>query len=146
LATSAISPNWVPTTKSDWGVSELDLAAFASSTNLIIKFDVISKSGNSVFFDNINIGSYALSVPSYQNDLNFDLIPNPAQNSLRVKMMANTNDAVISIVDITGRLLLQQNLDPSNPHINTTELTNGVYTVRMNVEGKSWAKKLIISK
>jgi hypothetical protein len=146
LATSAISPNWVPTNASDWGATELDLSDFASSDNLILKFDVISKSGNSVFFDDINIGSYALSVPSYQNDLNFALIPNPAQNSIYIKMMANANDAVVSIVDITGRLLLQQNLDPSSPYINTTDLTNGVYAVRVNADGKIWSKKLIISK
>jgi len=146
LATSAISPNWVPTNASDWGATELDLSDFASSDNLILKFDVISKSGNSVFFDDINIGSYALSVPSYQNDLNFALIPNPAQNSIYIKMIANANDAVVSIVDITGRLLLQQNLDPSSPYINTTDLTNGVYAVRVNADGKIWSKKLIISK
>ena len=52
----------------------------------------------------------------------------------------------VSIVDMAGRLLLQQNLEPNISMINTTELTNGVYNVIVEVDNARWAKKLIISK
>jgi PKD repeat protein len=146
LTTSGVSPDWVPTTAAHWVADQIDLSLYKSSTNLFIKFDVISRAGNSVFLDDINIGSFALSVPSYKRDVNIALIPNPAQNTLHVKIPNTINDAVVSIVDITGRLLLQQNLDPSHPIINTTEIANGAYTVRVEIAGHIWSKKLIISK
>ncbi|PCJ66293.1 MAG: hypothetical protein COA58_05830 [Bacteroidetes bacterium] len=146
LTTGPTSPGWTPSSVSDWARNEIDVTPYNDNTNLFIRFDVISQSGNSVFLDDINIGDFALSVPSYENDFELSIIPNPAQNFVQVKMAKNVNDAIVSIVDITGRLLLQQNLDPSNQSINTTDLTNGVYTVVVTSQDGEWSKKLIINK
>ena len=146
LTTGTTSPGWTPSNADDWQRNEIDLTPYNDNTNLFIRFDVISQSGNSVFLDDINIGDFALSVPSFESDLELSLVPNPAQNSVEVKLAQNINDASVSIVDIAGRLLLHQTLDPSNQFINTTDLANGVYTVVVNSGGRKWSKKLIISK
>ena len=146
LATEDASPNWVPTSKAHWAKKEIDLSNYNDAESLYIRFDVLCNSGNSVFLDDINVGQHPLSVPSYVRDFNVWLQPNPAQNKLEVKVTQNINDATISIVDITGRLLLQQNLDGTSLEVNTSELAKGVYTVILVSEGVKWSKKLIISK
>ena len=146
LITHDISPDWAPTSATDWGTGDLDLTDYADVTNLYVRFDVRSQGGNSIFIDDINVGSYPLSVPYYENDINLSLIPNPAGNKVTLKFAQKIKGGQVSIVDMAGRLLLQQNLDPFSQSINTSELTDGVYSVVVEADGKRWAKKLIISK
>ncbi len=146
LSTAGISAGWRPSSTDDWAAKEIDLSSYSDAENLYIRFDVISNAGNSVFIDDINLGSYALSVDENFTHLKFDLVPNPAQNLIEVRLAQNVNQGNVSIVDITGRLLLQQPITSSSEQINTSELTNGVYTVIVNSEGRMWTKKLIISK
>lgn len=146
LTTSDVSPGWRPSTSSDWDAKVISLAGYIESNNAQIRFDVISNSGNSVFIDDINIGFNALSTPSFRRDIGLKISPNPATNSITLRMNENINRGVVSIVDITGRLLLQQNLEASNQTISTASLANGVYSVVVQSEGSNWSKKLIISK
>jgi PKD repeat protein len=146
LETSEVSPNWLPTSTADWMSKEISLSQYADVKNLLIRFDVIPNQGNSVLLDDINFGKFALSVPTYESDLDLALVPNPAQNKVQIKGLEKYANARVSIVDITGRLLLQQILDPQNTTINTETLVNGVYSVLVLSENKSWSKKLIINK
>ena len=146
LETSAMSPDWLPTSTADWMSKEISLSQYADAKNLLIRFDVIQNQGNSVLLDDINFGKFALSLPTYESDLDLALVPNPAQNKVQIKGLEKYANARVSIVDITGRLLLQQILDSQNTTINTETLVNGVYSVLVLSENKSWSKKLIINK
>ena len=146
LETSSVSPDWAPSSAADWGRAEIDVSRYAGSQNLYIRFDVVGQQGNSIYVDDINIGSSALSVSKHNSELNLFLVPNPAQNQVAIRSTNLKGKIRVSIVDIAGRLLLQQNLEPNISMINTSELTNGVYTVIVEVDNASWSKKLIISK
>ena len=50
------------------------------------------------------------------------------------------------MVDLTGRLLLQQNLDSGNMTIDTKEIPNGLYFLLIKTTEGVWSKKLTISK
>ncbi len=146
LGDGEIRPGWIPTSQSDWVYKEIDLSRFDDNDNLIVKFTAVSQSGNSIFLDDINIGSYGLSVPSYEGDLDLNLVPNPAQDQVTINLSENHSSFKVSIVDITGRLLLQQNLNQNQRNINTSSLPNGMYTVRIETEGERWTKKLVINR
>jgi hypothetical protein len=146
LETSSVSPDWAPSSAADWGRAEIDVSRYAGSQNLYIRFDAVGQQGNSIYLDDINIGSSALSVNQPNNEIDIFLAPNPAQNQVAVRSTNLKGKIRVSIVDIAGRLLLQQNLEPNISMINTTELTNGVYNVIVEVDNARWAKKLIISK
>lgn len=146
LETSGVSPDWAPSSASDWARAELDISRYAGSQNLYIRFDILGQSGNSVYLDDINIGSFALNVDDVKKDINLYLVPNPAQNEVSIRSADIKGNMTVSIVDITGRLLLQQNLEPNIATINTTSLTNGVYHVIVESDNLKWSKKLIISK
>lgn len=146
LETSSVSPDWSPSSASDWASAELDISRYAGSKNLYIRFDVLGQQGNSIYLDDINIGSFALNVANAKKDVNLYLVPNPAQNEVAIRSADIKGKMTVSIVDITGRLLLQQNLEPNIATINTSSLTNGVYHVIVQSDNLQWSKKLIISK
>jgi glucose/arabinose dehydrogenase len=76
----------------------------------------------------------------------FSLFPNPAKNSISIKL-ANENLATqIAVFDLTGKLLLSQKLE-NNPEntISIAALTKGIYMVSVETEnGVSYSKKLIV--
>ena len=81
-----------------------------------------------------------------KNDMDLSIIPNPAQNFVNINLSKSIGSFDVSIVDIAGRLLLQQNLNQNQKTINTSDLANGVYTVWVQADGKMWSKKLIINR
>ncbi|MEY2925015.1 MAG: hypothetical protein RLZZ337_1563 [Bacteroidota bacterium] len=146
LETGTIGTGWQPSSANDWGFNQVDLSAYANVPNLFLRIDAVSQSGNSIFLDDINVGQFSLSTPTYLNDPELSLMPNPAQNDLQVLLDAKYATYTVSIADIAGRLLLQRNLSQGNSQISTADLPNGVYTVWVNAENKMWSKKLIINK
>ena len=72
--------NWAPTSASDWGYQVVSLDKYASSRNLMVRFYVISKEGNSIYLDNINLGQFGLSAPDLKLDAAINLYPNPADD------------------------------------------------------------------
>ena len=76
----------------------------------------------------------------------FSLFPNPAKNSISIKLSNDNLATKITIFDLTGKLLLSQKLE-NNPEntISTAALTKGIYMVSVETEnGISYSKKLII--
>jgi len=146
LETGTVSGGWQPNSAADWGFNQVDLSVYANVPNLFIRIDAVSQSGNSIFLDDINIGQFSLSAPTYVNDAELSIMPNPAQNFVELRIDEKYNSFTVSIADIAGRLLLQQNLQQGNSQISTADLPNGVYTVWVNAKNKMWSKKLIINK
>lgn len=76
----------------------------------------------------------------------FSLFPNPAKNSISIKLSNDNLATKIAIFDLTGKLLLSQKLE-NNPEntISIASLTKGIYMVSVETEnGVSYSKKLII--
>lgn len=146
LVTGPVSPNWVPQSKSDWGRASISLSKYKDETNLFLRFDVISQQGNSVFIDDINIGEFALSTPELYHEQAWKVIPNPAQNSFIIKTENNTPKGKILVRDLTGRLLLEKQINSEQMTVNSSGLPNGLYILSVVNENKVWSSKLIISK
>ena len=146
LVTGPVSPNWIPQSKSDWGRASISLSKYKDATNLFLRFDVISQQGNSVFIDDINIGEFALSTPELYHEQAWKVIPNPAQNSFIIKTENNTPKGKILVRDLTGRLLLEKQINSEQMTVNSSGLPNGLYILSVVNENKVWSSKLIISK
>lgn len=146
LVTGPVSPNWEPQSKSDWGRASISLSKYKDETNLFLRFDVISQQGNSVFIDDINIGEFALSTPELYQEQTWKVTPNPAQNSFIIKTENNTPKGKILVRDLTGRLLLEEQINSEQMTVNSSGLPNGLYILSVMNENKVWSSKLIISK
>lgn len=74
------------------------------------------------------------------------LFPNPTKNSVTIKGMKSTNDLKVGIIDITGRVLLNQvDITTSNKEvkIDMSKLSSGTYFITLDSNDFSTVKKVI---
>jgi hypothetical protein len=74
----------------------------------------------------------------------FIYYPNPVTDQLRINYN-NDSPSKLEIIDVNGKILLQNTIAPSNSsiHINTSTLSNGLYIIRLINQNHSITSKLI---
>lgn len=78
---------------------------------------------------------------------NFKLFPNPAASELNIAFEEMVNEAIVSVVDVQGRVIISQNINNTNfEQINVADLTNGIYMVVINADGKTTTEKISVLK
>ncbi|WP_436517507.1 T9SS type A sorting domain-containing protein [Ekhidna sp. To15] len=99
-------------------------------------------SGNrSSYTDEIEVlSSQILSV---DNQSRFDIYPNPASHNLVVKMKGNVQEVNYSISDLLGRVVMKGNFSQSKNTINISNLTNGIYLLGIDFDGKKEVRRII---
>jgi hypothetical protein len=76
------------------------------------------------------------------NTLNATVYPNPASTLVNVNLPAGVNQVVISLFDITGKQVLnQQGIAP----VNVQNLDRGVYMMVISAGGKTATKRVVIN-
>ncbi|MDR9399810.1 MAG: T9SS-dependent M36 family metallopeptidase [Psychroflexus sp.] len=76
----------------------------------------------------------------------FEIHPNPADQIVNIQFSGSTvSEAKISIYSLDGRLMLQNKLDKiDEAKIQIGSLAKGIYILKMNVQNRSFTKKLIV--
>lgn len=59
----------------------------------------------------------------------FAIAPNPASSEFFVKLAGNNFPAQVSVIDVSGKTLIEQNIDSENTAINTGTFQSGIYIV-----------------
>ncbi|WP_223032641.1 T9SS type A sorting domain-containing protein [Hanstruepera marina] len=73
----------------------------------------------------------------------FNVYPNPATTQITVASTASKGQ--IQIFNITGKRVLSKDLSLGDNRLNVSSLVSGVYLARINANGKTETKKLIIN-
>jgi Secretion system C-terminal sorting domain len=73
----------------------------------------------------------------------FNIFPNPCADHLIVKQYGSSDNAQIQILDITGRIVYSSQQSSSIQHVNTSELTPGLYSIQLTKNGKTEAQKFV---
>jgi len=136
------SPFTAPTS-AQWRTETVNLAPYATSNKLILKFKATSAYGNNLFVDNINIAGIAALIENDQLAMN--VYPNPATNNLNVTFEA-TGDYTVSVVDLQGRTVASQANNAAGfqmVEFDVTNLAKGSYIVNI-VNGTSKSSKNIV--
>jgi len=76
------------------------------------------------------------------NELSFSMYPNPTSNTLYVDV--KTNNSVINIYNITGKIVLTKTLSQGDNMVDVSRLASGVYLARFSSDNQVDTKKLII--
>lgn len=76
----------------------------------------------------------------------FSVWPNPANAVLNVKLEKESAEASVNIIDVQGREVLTNKLSNVNNAIDITDLSGGIYIVKVTQDGKQQSKKIIINK
>lgn len=71
----------------------------------------------------------------------FVVYPNPAQNSLYVQLMEQEKNATLKIIDMTGKVLMSQEVLEIQSIVDLSGFESGVYMIKVNNTTKRFMKK-----
>jgi hypothetical protein len=89
------------------------------------------------------IGSVVVGIEEDENPVFFTFGPNPARESINL-FMANSSDEVqISILDITGKTMIETHESGGTIKINTSDLPKGSYLIRLQNEDAVFTRRFV---
>lgn len=116
-----------PNADGKWGEEYIDLSEFAGKNMYIgfLHYDCNGFTANGIRIDNVELTSDGVSVA--ENNISFEVYPNPAEN----KLVINTDEEIenVSIVAMNGVVLYDGIYDKEG--MDVSELNAGVYFVNV---------------
>lgn len=107
------------------------------------------KGSNHVFLSTLKVNrGWGLSANQIlNNDLNFKCYPNPAKNWINISFeLPSESHLVLDLIDIKGQKVAQilngKQIGSVKSQFNTELLPNGIYFVRLQIDGKITTQKL----
>lgn len=140
---------WDPTVASDAGDG---VVAAGNTYNKVVVFFDFGTPGNGTddwtyYFDDICVGTEAVSIkPELVRNL-FTIAPNPTSDFVNISLEANPAvNAEVSITDLQGRVVYNSSLETgaTSHQVQVSDLTAGMYMVRVNSGNTFGIKKLIV--
>lgn len=124
-----------------------NLNALAANTNIVFRFVFQSDPAveeDGVIIDNFQITTSSLSNNTFDSKL-FEVYPNPSNGIYNLKIPKFVGKINIQIVDINGRVILNQiNEDFNNEKtINLSAFQSGVYVLKISGNDFNFSQKLI---
>ncbi|GAA3638150.1 T9SS type A sorting domain-containing protein [Flavivirga jejuensis] len=122
--------------------SSLEFTPSGSFIVIYIKSPNTVDSDDEVFYDNIEL--YETSTLSL-NDIstsNFKIYPNPAKDYITIQSKDLKINS-IEIFDLLGKSIYSK-IEPSDNKINVSNFSKGIYLLKLESEGKSLAKKIVV--
>jgi len=90
--------------------------------------------------------SQITEIENINNNKEIDIFPNPAKNEITINNPNATQNTLISIRNIQGRELIQENVNGTTNIINISKLENGIYFLTLQNEKESYVRKIVIQK
>jgi hypothetical protein len=143
--TAAFTPN----AASQWRWEYVDLSAYGSATNLIIKFVATSDYGNNLYIDDINLGT--VGIAENNNVSNVNIYPNPFDQNATIGInLSASEEVVVNVYNMTGELVLSQNhgtlaAGQHNIALNGANLADGMYFVTVRAGETTVTNKVSVS-
>ncbi len=123
---------WAPKSEEFRKVS-VDLSAYAGKSVLISVAGIPGSSGNSLFIDEIEVGS-ASKIASVDNIeiQGLSVYPNPANNSLNVSIERKEN-AKATLISLQGNVISEFDIINGSAALNTSSISEGLYIINVKV-------------
>jgi PKD repeat protein len=145
-----VNLNWKPTSQSHWKAQTASLAAYSTTKNLMLRFEAISQSGNSIYIDDINIDRFGLGIPNALGESEFTIYPIPAKEQLTVNFdLALPTDVTLTMTDLTGKTIYLNELtsiSKTKYDIDIFSLPAGVYFLKAVAGTYIGIRKVLIIK
>lgn len=90
-----------------------------------------------------NPSNCTLGVNDFQGQL-FKMYPNPASESVHLILDQEYAEYTIQVYDNIGKLILSHNTSGSQPTIDVSMLTTGIYFIEIEIAGKVFVEKLLV--
>ena len=146
------STPFVPTTSSQWHKETVSVANLINKTNARIKFQFISGGGNNLYIDDINIVNPLGIDEEGTLGYGLSLYPNPSDKSSMLSLnLKEQNPVSIQLISVLGQeieTVYSGVAKPGNTQFEINkygQLKSGIYFLKVNVNGQSSVKKLILN-
>lgn len=117
--------------------SKIAFVKGAGNSNKLIKYHFVDDYSSSAYyrlkqldFDGKFDYSKVIAVKVEKEDLKVELSPNPFGNKITIQ--SNNQISKVEIIDITGKVKLVEIINGKTAEINTSEISNGIYFLRIN--------------
>jgi hypothetical protein len=119
------------------GIPDYGLAVFSGKIQIYILYDIYRYTANYITFTS--------GITDYAVNNNLLLYPNPANDNITIELtLPDTKQKnVIYVSDILGNLILQQPVQQAKTTINISDLSAGIYFIKVNTKNGIIIKKLV---
>lgn len=131
------------TSTKNWVGRNIDLSQYAGQT-IYIAFR--HHDCTDMFYlniDDIKISTERVSINEVESNM-ITLYPNPASEMVSINAEGIEGKVTVQILDLTGRVMMQQDGTAQNFRFDVSNLTKGSYFVRMNGENINAVRKLVV--
>ena len=88
-----------------------------------------------------------LGTKNIENNNNIAIYPNPTKNKVNISIKNSSQKIKLVLLDLQGRRLIEKSLNTNSSNfktqLNLETLSQGVYTLMLNIDGKLITKKII---
>lgn len=145
--------NYVPQ-PNDWLLQQYDLISYAGMPNIRFRFETLSREGNNIYIDDINVTDAQTGINLYPDPTTIDLkvSPNPFTSSTSFELNLNKAAEVsIKIIDMLGHqiVITEKNsyeagqLSVPISDVQLENLSGSVYFVMVTVDGVAYSRKFV---
>lgn len=110
------------------------------------QYKIRTKCENLIFSEFSDILNFT-TLPLRESNMNersfIDIYPNPASEEISISLSEDFNNAIIFITNITGNVLLQQNMLTQFMAVNIASIPSGLYFINFNIDGIKSTQKFI---
>jgi hypothetical protein len=126
----------------DWSTGESSSSIQVTDTG---RYSVtVTDENGCTAFDEVYVPGKAASIQTL-NGIQYKLFPNPAQNALFITTERQWNEAGVSLLDATGRVIQSQLVNGSRCVLDVSDLSNGIYKVILQEEENTLFFNVVIA-
>ncbi|MBA3679892.1 MAG: T9SS type A sorting domain-containing protein [Bacteroidetes bacterium] len=153
LATAPLTTAAFIPTATQWKSVLVNMSAYASNPNLLVKFVATSDYGNNMYVDNINLtqANPTAIKANATNEVSFEVYPNPTKGETNLNITAVVEGkANVTVLNALGQIVLNKQVDlnvgVNAIQLDATQFASGLYNVMVESKNGSMVKKLTVTK
>lgn len=97
-----------------------------------------------LFVDDVHITEQTIINTELNSFADLQVYPNPASDFVNIVLPGNIREGEIRVMDMTGRLLLTDQINVSGHRMSTRSLKKGIYLLQVNSGADSWNTRIVV--
>lgn len=145
ITTDETNTAFTPKDEENWREDETDISIFKSYSEILVKFEFESNSGNNLYLDNVRIGTKEYQSINTPINSTVKIFPIPASQYISLTLDENYTNLRIKTLD--GKEIYNQKTDKlTELQINCSEWPNGLYIAELETNYGVETYKIIVNK
>lgn len=136
--TGYVNSNYIPTS-ADWKLVTITVPSSYRTSEFFFKMDFVSKGGNNIFIDDINIFDLATISIEEETTRYIHVYPNPVSEILTIETDFEIMNSVVNIYNLQGKRVYTNDLQSNK--LNISFLPSGMYFIEINKENYKLVQK-----